>query len=492
MGTSPVKHLDGTSWRAWVREQLDPESINNDTCDYHVRKHFPSLTMSLDQVFYHYRPPYENDPPSLEEIKQRNQMRYKVGQELTASVIYRAIHSNRRFEEVMAEFWRNHFNVDQNKDDVMYLAAHYEQTVIRRHLFGKFGDMLLASARHPAMLIYLDNDVSQKPLSDREQRMLTRYENRKYQPRSVTALGRQRGLNENYARELMELHTLGVSSENEENGYTQRDVTELARLLTGWTAARQGMMQMSGESNYGFRFREEVHDDKPKNVLGMKFTGREGEAGGVRFIRSLSEHPATANFISLKLCRYLVNDNPPQDLVDHVAEVFVETQGDLKQVYEAILFSDAFTDPANYRCKFRTPFEFVIASIRATGAQVSSYNGLREALRRMGQPTYRCVDPTGYYDSAEAWLDPGVLIYRWDFALRLAKNQVPGVRIPKSFWETLPDNDSSTLKQKLASALFIEGQADPGWPALDKALGDKPKPAHATGLALGSPMFQQQ
>jgi len=492
-GPGEVEEVANTGWQAWARSQLKPRSINNEACDDYVREHFPSLTMTMDQIFDTYRPGYESDPPTQEEIKRRNNLRYKLKRELSGSVLYRAVHSERRFEEVMAEFWRNHFNIDQNKDEVQYLAAHYEQTVIRRHLFGKFRHMLLASARHPAMLIYLDNDVSQKPLTDREKALLTRYESRKYQPRSVQSLGRQRGLNENYARELMELHTLGVNSENRKGGYTQGDVTELARLLTGWTAGRYGgSMTMDSEGGgYGFRFRDDVHDDDPKNVLGMSFNGKEGEAGGVKLIKALAGHEQTARFISLKLCKYLVCDDPPAELVDHVAEVFDRSGGDLAEVYEAILFSDAFIDEAHYRAKFRTPMEFVVGSLRATDAEITHLNGTREALRRMGQPVYGCVDPTGYADTAEAWLDPGVLMYRWDYALRLAENRVSGVRIPGSFWRGAPERDPEALKRWLADRL-LGGTDDEGWALLDEALGDKPKPKRSAGLVLGSPMFQQQ
>jgi uncharacterized protein (DUF1800 family) len=494
-GASPgeVDRVGQMGWQAWVRQQLAPGSIDNEACDKYVREHFPSLTLTMDEVFYTYRPPYESDPPTQEEIKKRNELRYKLNRELVGSVIYRAVHSERRFEEVMAEFWRNHFNVDQNKDEVQYLAAHYEQTVIHRHMFGKFGDMLLASARHPAMLIYLDNDVSQKPLTEREQKLLTRFEDKRYQPRITQALGRQRGLNENYARELMELHTLGVDNENRKGGYAQRDVTELARLLTGWTAGRSGesMTMMSDGGGYGFRFREDVHDEDSKVVLGMTFDGREGEAGGVRFIKALGEHEQTAHFISLKLCRYLVNDNPPAELVDEVARVFAETGGDLTKVYEAVLFSDAFMDPANYRAKFRTPFEFVVASLRATDAEVSGFNGVRDALHKMGQPVYSCVDPTGYADTAEAWLDPGVLVYRWDFALRLAQGNVAGVKVPETFWKSVPTDDPAKLKSALAAAL-LGGEDVKGWAELERALGEKPEAKQAAGLLLGSPVFQQQ
>jgi uncharacterized protein (DUF1800 family) len=490
-GPGEVDRVVEEGWESWVRGQLDAGAINNDKTDAYVLEHFPSLGMTMDQVWAVYYPAYENDPPTQAEIARRNQLNYKLNRELVGSVIYRAVYSERRFEEVMAEFWRNHFNIDQGKDEVRYLAANYEQTVIRRYMFGKFSDMLLASARHPAMLIYLDNDVSQKPLSDREQRMLVRFENKKYQPRSVAALGRQRGLNENYARELMELHTLGVDSENRKGGYTQRDVTELARLLTGWTAGRSGD-SMTGGGGYGFRFRKEVHDEKPKVVLGMGFNGREGEGGGVRFIRALADHKGTARHISLKLCRYLVNDDPPTELVDEVARVFRETDGDLAKVYEAIIFSDAFMDAGNYRAKFRTPFEFVVASLRATGAEVTGFDGVAESLRRMGQPVYGCVDPTGYDDRAEAWLDPGVLVYRWDFALRLARGHVSGAKVPDSFWAGLPKNNPSGLKRALAEALLAGGARGEGWDEMDEALGKKPKPRRAAGMVLGSPMFQEQ
>lgn len=494
MGFGPapgeVDHVSKMGWEAWAHKQLDPGSIDNEACDLYVAEHFPSLTLTMDQVFQRYQPTYANNPPTRAEIDEHNRLRYELGRELVGSVIYRAAHSERRFEEVMAEFWRNHFNIDQGKDEVQYLAAHYEQTVIRRHMFGKFAELLLASARHPAMLIYLDNDVSQKPLTEREQKLLTRYENRRYQPRSAQALGRQRGLNENYARELMELHTLGVANENRKGGYSQQDVTELARLLTGWTAGRSGeSMMMADAGGYGFRFREDVHDDDPKAVLGMSFDGREGEAGGIRFLLALAGHEQTARFISTRLCRYLVCDDPTNDLVDEVARVFTETDGDLTRVYEAIVFSDAFMDEANRRAKFRTPFEFVVASLRATDAQITDFGGTREALRHMGQPVYGCVDPTGYADTAEAWLDPGVLVYRWDFALKLADGRVPGVRIADTFWQALP-TEADAYKRELAQRLLGEDIED--WDALDNALGEKPEPKRAMGLILGSPTFQQQ
>ncbi|MEL7088438.1 MAG: DUF1800 family protein, partial [Planctomycetota bacterium] len=250
-----VERVMQIGWEAWAREQLDPTSIKNDRVDREIVKRYPSLGLTIDQIFEAYRPPYR-PKESVEDQRKRNELRQRVRRELRDAVLVRAATSNRQFEEVVVEFWRNHFNVDQNKDGVAYTAPNFETQVIRRHAFGKFEHMLIASARHPAMLTYLDNIVSQKPLSEREQRLVERYEDRDYTPRSVAALGRQRGLNENYARELMELHTLGVDRK-----YKQRDVTELARIFTGWSA---GNRESEG---YGFRFRQEVHDDNNKRFL---------------------------------------------------------------------------------------------------------------------------------------------------------------------------------------------------------------------------------
>jgi len=249
---------------------------------------------------------------------------------------------------------------------------------------------------------------------------------------------------------------------------------------------------MGGGEGYGFRFREGVHDEKPKRVLGMSFRGNEGEAGGIRFIKKLGAHEQTARFVSTKLCRYLVHDDPPDELIDAVTQVFEDTGGDLAAVYEAILFSDAFMDSANYRAKFRTPFEFVVASLRATDAKMTSFGGTRESLRRMGQPVYGCVDPTGYSDTAEAWLDPGVLVYRWDFALRLTQGKVGGVKVPGTFWKELPKDDPTRLKWALAEALLAEGVKTQGWDTIEAALGKKPEPKRSAGMVLGSPMFQEQ
>lgn len=466
-------------WEAWARKQLNPEAIEDRALLVRLVERYPSLNMSMGEVFRTYRPAFENDPPTREEQQQRNRLRYEVRRELQESVLHRAVHSDAQLREVVTEFWRNHLNVDQQKDDVGYLANHYEQQVIRAHAFGRFEDMLLASARHPAMLIYLDNIVSQKPLDKYDQKLLERYEGRARKPRSVEALERYRGLNENYARELMELHTLGV-----DNGYTQRDVTELARVLTGWSA------RWTGDGDYGFYFRDEVHDTDAKRLLGAHLRRGGGEEEGLLVIRSLARDRRTARFVAEKLCAYLVHDDPPEALIGHVAGVFHRSGGDLPRVYEAIIFSPQFASRDAYRAKFRTPFEFTAAALRATGAQVSEYGAVLDSLRAMGQPIYREEDPTGYDDRAEAWLDPGVLVYRWRFALQLARDQVKGVRLPEDFVRRFADKPPDQLKDALVETLLPAGvDEQTGRVLLEQARQRGAR--HTLGLVLGSPAFQQ-
>ncbi len=476
-----VEAVREAGWRAWFEAQLDPASVPDDRVERTVASRWPSMRMSMAEAFAAYRPPYSSDPPAIEEQQRNNRLAWTIRRELAESVVYRAVFSERQFQEVIVEFWRNHLTVDQNKDDVGYLANHYEQEVIRRFAFGKFEHMLLASARHPAMLIYLDNIVSQRPLTEREEALVAKYEGRDHVPRSVAARQRQRGLNENYARELMELHTLGV-----DNGYTQRDVTELARVLTGWTAG------WGDDGSYGFRFRPEVHDDGEKRLLGARLVERGGEAQGIDVIRSLARHPRTADFIAVKLCRYLVHDDPSEALVRRVAGVFRRTGGDLPAVYRAIVFSDEFLRPEQAGAKFKTPFEYVISSLRATGAEVESYDALLHALRHMGQPVYGCEDPNGYDDRAERWLDPGVLVHRWTYALSLAGGSLSGVSVPDSFIRPLtllpPESLGPAVIERLAPTTMDERGRQLLLDAI-AADGDAPR---AVALVIGSPAFQRQ
>lgn len=475
----------------WMRQQLAPELIDDVYVDDFIAKSYPSVLMNGSEIFRKYRTkytPYKNNPPTKaerekrrKEQQERNRNRAEVRSQLRNSVYHRAVYSERQFQEVIVAFWREHFSIDQNKDDVGFLANCWEDEVIRQYAFGKFEHMLLASARHPAMLIYLDNIVSQKPLTEREQRMVDRYEDRDNVPRSVRALSRQRGLNENYARELMELHSLGVDRE-----YTQRDVTELARVFTGWTARWSGGGENNGD--YGFYFNESVHDTNNKLVLGSHLRGG-GEEQGVTVIRALAKHKYTADFISRKLCAYLLRDEPNEALVAEVAKVFRRTNGDLKKVYEAIIFSDDFFYRQNHKMKFKTPFEYVVSAVRATGAEVDDYKQIDRALELMGQATYQCPDPTGWYDTKEAWLDPGVLVYRWTFALDLAGNRMSGVRVPDALLANLPANE---LKEKMTKQVLPAGLNDRTGRIIDEELGRNPSAQEMLATMLGSPDFQQQ
>ncbi|HIL69613.1 MAG TPA: DUF1800 domain-containing protein, partial [Verrucomicrobia bacterium] len=455
-------------WHNWAEQQLYPDIIEDNRLERRLSSEFPSMSMSMEDIYRDYtlrRQSAINGKSikdlSLEERrefnKQNNRLRAKLGKELTHSVLVRAVESNRQFQEVMVEFWRNHLNVYQKK--VKIDCNHYEENVLRKHSFGRFEDLLMASAKHPAMLAYLDNRVSKKD-----------------------------GLNENYAREIMELHTLGV-----DNAYSQKDVIELARVLTGWTSGRQ--RGRKGDSpTYGFFFNKRNHDMNPVTVVGKTFTGLEGVADGENAIRHLAGHEGTAKFISTKLCRYLVNDNPSPRLVNQVALVFLKTKGDLRKVYRSIIFSAEFMDPANFKVKFKTPFEFVVSSLRSSGAGINNPELLSRAITQMGQGIYQCDVPTGYSDQAEAWLDPGVLALRWEYAIRLTQGKLGkrGKNSPVSFsspqfasWQQLPHRE---LAEKVADQ-FLPGSSGERSSAFLEQARDIRGMAR---LALGSPEFQQQ
>lgn len=375
-------------------------------------------------------------------------MRAQLKRELTESVLLRAVYSQRQFQEVIAEFWRNHLNVDVNK--ARYEANHYEENVIRKFAFGKFEDLIVASAQHPAMLIYLDNRVSKKD-----------------------------AINENYAREIMELHTLGV-----DHYYTQNDVIELARVLTGWSSGRQGRR---GERTYGFIFNSRWHDSQPARVMELEIDGTGGLDDGKKAILHLVRHPGTAHFISQKLCTYLVNDHPPIELVERVSKVFQDSQGDLKQVYRAIIFSSEFINPENYQAKFKTPFEFTVSALRAANAEILQPRIVLKELALMGQRIYECDVPTGYYDTREAWLDPGVFVYRWDFAIKLVQSRNRAIRLPKS--DPAEWNMPTERRAERVAQMFLSGQANEEMLANLAVARD---PRRMIALALGSPGFQQQ
>ena len=333
--------------------------------------------------------------------------------ELAQEKVLRAVYGERQLQEVLTDFWFNHFNVDARKGPDRLMVAEYERDTIRPHVLGKFRDLLEATAKSPAMLFYLDNWLSADPNADRV---------RHGSDTGPTPVGpqrpqRQRGLNENYARELMELHTLGV-----DGGYTQMDVTEVARCFTGWTIDRP-------RENGPFRFAPRQHDPGRKVVLRHVIKAGGGESDGERVLDILASHPSTARFIATKLVRRFVSDTPPPPLVDRAARRFRDTGGDLREVMRTILTSPEFLSPDAYGAKMKTPFEFVVSALRATGADVTDALPIARALQQLGMPLYQCQPPTGYKDTADAWLNTGALVERMNFAVRLATGKLPGTSL---------------------------------------------------------------
>jgi uncharacterized protein (DUF1800 family) len=343
-----------------------------------------------------------------------------VNQEIAEQRLTRDIYSNTQLLEVMTDFWLNHFNVYLHKNDETpsYLVS-FERDVIRPHALGKFEDLLEATAHSPAMLLYLDNSSSMGPDSSAAEKAkvnAARHPNAKKQS--------PEGLNENYARELMELHTLGVNG-----GYTQADVTQVARILTGWTVDKP---QRGGE----FIFDPNRHEPGTKKVLGKKFKDK-GEEEGRQLLHMLASSPATARFLSRKIAIRFVGDDPPQSLVDHLAKSYLSSGGDISKVLLTLYRSPEFWSTDTYRDKVKTPLEFIASAARASNLSALSMEPLVNALRDMGMPLYGAVPPTGYNWQASTWVSTGALVNRMNFALSLAANKLNGITVN---WTSTPDS----------------------------------------------------
>jgi uncharacterized protein (DUF1800 family) len=423
-----------------------------------------------------------------------------VFNELASAKLMRAVYSERQLEEVMTDFWFNHFNVFVNKGADRYLTAAYERDVIRKHAFGKFEDLLVATAKDPAMLFYLDNFQSVGPHSPGGKGQVGRRNGRGGQFNRNARLRRfpggqepnmgpaqqnpqqrpPRGLNENYARELMELHTLGV-----DGGYTQKDVTEVAKVFTGWTIDRP---QMGGE----YTFREQMHEPGTKNVLGKKI-GENGEREGREVLHMLATHPSTARFISKKLAMRFVSDDPPHALVDRMAATFTKTNGDIREVLRTLFKSPEFWAPDAYRAKVKTPLEFVVSALRTTGAEVSDAQQLIQSLQKMGMPLYGMQPPTGYSMKAESWVNSSALIDRMNFSLALAAGRMRGVSVdPQRALGQEKMAEPSSSFDRLTQALLAGDVSPQTKQTVEKEMGTAPSPAVIAGLLLGSPEFQRR
>lgn len=449
-----------------------------------------------------------------------------VNYEVQSAKLLRAVYSDRQLEEVLTDFWFNHFNVFIGKGADRYLVTSYERDVIRPHVLGKFKDLLVATAHSPAMLFYLDNWQSEGPNSEaatgRSQQAAAhanphpRVVSGPFGPRPVAAYPvphppqphppqtpanqnqqkRRSGLNENYARELMELHTLGVNG-----GYTQQDVTEVARVFTGWTLQEP-------RDGGGFVFKPKLHEPGTKTVLGHRIK-ESGEKEGLQVLDLLAHHPSTAHFISLKLAKRFVSDDPPSSLVEQMAKAFLKTDGDLREVMRTMLRSREFWAPEASRAKVKTPFEYVVSAIRATETDVTETQPLMNTLNAMGMGLYGMQPPTGYSTNADVWVNSAALLDRMNFALSLANNKIVGAHFDASkllplalstdpaaesidpyedqvrLEQTLLSGDVSpqthqTIEQEIGSASGIQDGKHP------------PNVNTTVALLLGSPEFQRR
>jgi uncharacterized protein (DUF1800 family) len=415
--------------------------------------------------------------------------------ELAEAKLLRAIYSDRQLEEVMTDFWFNHFNVFIGKGPDRYMINTYERDVIRPHAMGKFKDILAATAKSPAMLFYLDNWQSVGPDSELAvygpQRRGAR-RGRFARPRPQ-AKNRPSGLNENYAREIMELHTLGV-----DGGYTQKDVTELAKVLTGWSIEQP---QLGGS----FRFNERAHEPGAKYILGHKI-GEHGEKEGEEMLDILAHHPSTAKFISRKLAMRFVSDNPPQSLVDRMAETFMKKDGDTREVLRTLFHSPEFWAADAYRAKLKTPLEFVASAARVSGADIQNALPLVATLNRMGMPLYAMQPPTGYSMKAEAWVNSSALLNRMNFALQLGSGKLPGTSLdPQVLIHGPAPEDSVAALSALEQSILAGDVSAQTHAVMQKQLNDpqisqrklddmdkKPNYGAIAGLIMGSPEFQRR
>jgi uncharacterized protein (DUF1800 family) len=354
--------------------------------------------------------------------------------ELVDARVYRAVYSTHQLEEVLVDFWLNHFNVYNGKGPIRLLLTSYERDAIRPHALGRFRDLLLATARHPAMLFYLDNWRSQSP--DGGDRAA---------PGSAADARPRGGLNENYARELLELHTLGV-----DGGYSQQDVIDVARAFTGWTIHEP---QRHGE----FFFNPAMHDRQRKTVLGHTLNAGGGERDGLQVVDILARHPSTATFISRKLAQRFVADEPPASLVARMAATFIASDGDIRAVIRTMVSAPAFLSKGAWRAKVKSPFELVVSALRALDGDVSDTMSLAQRLSDLGQPLYGKLEPTGYPEVSDLWVSSASVLGRFNFALALAEGRLVGVtvdaaRIPTPRLTRPAANPPATLSSPIAAA----------------------------------------
>jgi uncharacterized protein (DUF1800 family) len=502
-----VEQIERTGLENWIQTQLHPENISDPVVEARFAQ-FPALGLSAAGLLDQYPPQdiaakrlgikVDEYQKRLQELAKQsggaNSLPFRDPNEIVNEVMQakmvRAVYSERQLSEQLSDFWFNHFNIFIYKDTDRWYLIPYERDAIRPHVLGKFRDLLEATAKSPAMLYYLDNSSSADPHAfDR----LKLHRARARPGEKLPPLGPRRGLNENYGRELMELHTLGV-----DGGYKQEDVVQVARAFTGWTIE-------SARENPVFYFDERIHDPDPKRVLGKKIKGG-GIKDGEEVLDLLVKNPHTARHISLQLAEHFVSDDPPPALVARMAKTFEKSKGDIRAVMAAMVYSPEFWSRAAFRAKVKTPFELVASTTRALGADVDQPLQLAQWVARIGEPLYQCLTPNGYADKAAAWVSTGALLNRVNFAVALTSNKVRGAQVDINSLVGADVGANPHLALDRVESEFLAGQvSDSTRETLEKELAE-PRILGAklddpvtqvnvgliTGLVLGSPKFQKR
>ncbi len=495
-----AEEIERRGLEAYLDEQLHPERIDDSDCDRRLAAlKLKTLGMTSWELFRKYPDAQKRRLRSL--LGMATPKPQEIIDQLSEAKLVRAVYGKRQLQEVMTDFWFNHFNVYAYKNQDKWLITEYERDVIRPRVFGKFRALLGAVAHSPAMLVYLDN--AQSTVDARYAPLDARLEIEQMEMQMAMKPGKNKraklGLNENYARELLELHTLGV-----DGGYAQKDVTELARVLTGWSIDRPN--EKNGLRDFQFAFHKRMHDPGPKTVLGRVFVGN-GEREGEEALDMIARRPSTARFIARKLCRRFVADDPDPALVERVAKEFRRTDGDIGATLRFLFRDPAFYSPAAFRAKVKTPFEYVVSALRATGAELVDPLKATRQIAGMGEPLYLCEPPTGYPDDAAAWVNAGALMQRIRFALGLFSKS-PNFPARANAQALLkPDEARDGPKLILAYVdAYLDGEiAQPTLDALERRLDDPEisgavlddkrrgyRVERLAALVIGSPDFQRR
>jgi uncharacterized protein (DUF1800 family) len=550
-----VEYVRKIGLEKWIDQQLEPRSLDDSALETRLQR-YPTISMSSKQLLDQY-PNADQGAKRLGITKEQYEDQQKVKQqdalaqvivtgndnldkaqqqlakqqgpnrivtELSMAKLDRAVYSNRQLEAVMEDFWFNHFNVFANKGDVKWLVGPYVRETIRPRTMGKFDDLLVATAKSPAMLFFLDNYLSADPAAVARNQQMKAMRNARYQggfaggsmptpgtfpgpvsnpsanPATANAAAagaaknkKDSGLNENYGREVMELHTVGV-----DGGYSQQDVIEMAECLTGWTIHEP-------RKDPQFFFDEKIHGEGKKVVMGRTFNYG-GEKDGEEALKMLANSPKTANFISTELARHFVSDTPPPALVNRMAQTFQSSGGDIRAVLKAMIYSPEFWSKDAYRAKVKTPFELVATTARAMNAEVTITLPMEQWIGRMGEPLFLCQPPTGYSDKAETWVNAGALLNRLNFALTFAGDKMGGatVDLKSILGEQAVQDPEAALAQSIQ--IFLDGQIAPSTQQtledhlkdpqiLRASLDDQVKEVNQgliVGLVLGTPEFQRR